>query len=206
MGRRINTGPVLPSSAGPLPGGLTVTTVETGKQVETVSRDLDMGGGQTTTQRVITGQTTIAMNPETDSYIDRLVKYIPAEIIALYLAVTNVIPDDRNPAAGPPPHHSEYNIAMWVVTAVTMLCVPLYMYFITKADNQPPLWSQIIISSIAFPVWVFAIGGPFTSLRWYPHNRWIAAIVISFVTFLVGIYQPKPQLPPDPREAAAAPA
>jgi len=117
-----------------------------------------------------------------ESYVERLIKYIPSEIIALYLGASNVVP------------HSAKNekIALWVIAGLTAACTPVYMYYATREPNEPTLWSQIIISSIAFPIWVFAIGGPFeiTFPSWYPDNRWIAAIVITFATFLLGIYQP----------------
>jgi hypothetical protein len=127
-----------------------------------------------------------------DTYLDRLVKYIPTEIIALYLGATNVVPHTAK---------SNEMIALWVIAALTAICTPIYMYYATKEPDQPTLWSQIVISSIAFPVWVFAIGGPFqvTWPNWYPDNKWIAAIVISFATFLLGIYQPTDS-PPDHRK------
>ncbi|HEY1502375.1 MAG TPA: hypothetical protein VGF88_22555 [Acidobacteriaceae bacterium] len=127
-----------------------------------------------------------------DDYLDRLVKYIPAEIIALYLGASNVVPNTvwKNEV-----------IALWVITAVTTICTPIYMRSATKDfKTQPTLWSQVIISSIAFPIWVFAMGGPFevTWPHWYPNNKWIAAIVISFATFLAGIYKPDTKPPTDP--------
>jgi hypothetical protein len=120
--------------------------------------------------------------PPRDGYIDRLLKYIPAEIVALYLGVTNVIP----------PPLKVHRTAVWVVSVISALCVPLYMYLSTRKANQPTLWSQILISSIAFPLWVFAIGGPFALQPWYDNYRWIAAVTICFATFLFGLYAPAP--------------
>jgi hypothetical protein len=123
-----------------------------------------------------------------DDYLDRLLKYIPAEIIALYLAVTNAVPStDRS-----------YHLTLWIVFAVTVASTPIYMYFATQnRPAEPVLWSQIVISSVAFPIWVFAIGGPFRYLPWYEAKHWIAAVVISFVTFFAALY--KPQHTPNPR-------
>jgi hypothetical protein len=119
---------------------------------------------------------------EGDDYLDRLVKYIPSEIIALYLGVTNVAPAD-------------HWRALWIITILSVVCVPIYMYYATLSAGKP-LWSQVLISSIAFPIWVFAIGGPFRYFHnWYPQNRWIAAVIISFSTFLLGVYKPKAAAP-----------
>jgi hypothetical protein len=116
-----------------------------------------------------------------DGYLDRLIKYIPAEIIALYLGAANVVPQtDHNRLT-----------ALWIIAGLAAVCTPAYMYFTTHKNDAPTLWSQIIISSIAFPVWVYAIGGPFeATFSWYKDERWIGAIVIMFGTFLAGIYQP----------------
>jgi len=117
-----------------------------------------------------------------DDYLDRLVKYVPAEIIAVYLGATNVVPIN-DPSRW---------MALWVIAGLCVVCTPIYMYVATKQDGQPTLWSQIVISSIAFPVWVFAIGGPFRVFSWYEEKQWIAAIAITFGTFLTGLYKPAP--------------
>lgn len=124
---------------------------------------------------------------ECDGYIDRLLKYIPAEVIALYLGANNVIPASDSSH----PHQQEF--AMWAVAALAALATPLYLYITTRKKGAPPVWSQIIIGSVAFPVWVFAIGGPFEASfpNWYKQERWIGAIVIMFGTFLAGLYLPK---------------
>jgi len=125
--------------------------------------------------------------PEGDGYIDRLLKYIPAEVIALYLGANNVIP------ASDSTHPHQQEIAMWVVAGLAALATPLYLFITTRKKGAPTVWSQIIICSVAFPVWVFAIGGPFevSFPDWYKQERWIGAIVIMFGTFLAGLYQPR---------------
>jgi len=135
---------------------------------------------------------------QSDGYLDRLLKYIPAEIITLYLGASNVVPHSsgyhlvNGLMTKDPAGLSQEVIGLWVVTGLTAVITPVYLYFSTREPGKPTLWSQIVISSLAFPVWVFAIGGPFerTSPEWYAENRWIAAIVICFGTFLAGMYKP----------------
>jgi hypothetical protein len=136
----------------------------------------------------VAATTTSTLPVAPDDYLDRLVKYIPAEIVALYLGVSNVVPSSD----------TSYWTALWIITFLTTLCTPIYMYFATAEKGQPPLWTQIIISSIAFPIWVFAIGGPFRHFSWYNDKHWIAAIVISFTTFAVGMVKPKSSPAPQP--------
>jgi hypothetical protein len=117
-----------------------------------------------------------------EDYLGRLAKYIPAEIVGLYLATSGTVP----PGADGKPRYS----ILWIVFAINFLLVPLYFWFATSRGENKPLWSQVILATIAFPVWVFAIGGPFTSFPWY--ESWIGSIILTFVTFAVGVYKPRP--------------
>lgn len=115
-----------------------------------------------------------------DTYIDRLVKYIPSEIVALYLGVINVVPAEDK----------YYWTSLWIIAIVTTIITPIYMYFATSEKGEPTAWTQITASSIAFPIWVYATGGPFVQYGWYADKRWIAAVVLTFATFLIGIHKP----------------
>lgn len=44
---------------------------------------------------------------------------------------------------------------------------PLYIWRATTEAGKPAAKAQIIVSTISFAVWVFALGGPFASLGWY---------------------------------------
>jgi hypothetical protein len=121
-------------------------------------------------------------NQSADDYLGRLSKYIPAEIIGLYLATSGMVPLA---------HDSSLRCSsLWVVFGLNASFVPLYFWFATTRDNAKPLKLQILLSSIAFPVWVFAIGGPFRCFRWY--ESWIAAITLAFTTVAMGFVKPKP--------------
>lgn len=117
-----------------------------------------------------------------DDYLGRVAKYIPAEIVGLYLATSGAVP------LGADGH--ERCSALWTVFAINFALVPFYFLFATTRNRKPPLWPQIILASLAFPVWVFAIGGPFRCLGWY--QGWIASIVLAFVTVVFGFINPRP--------------
>jgi len=120
--------------------------------------------------------------PTTDGYLDRLAKYIPAEIVGLYLFAAGVIPQT---GGGRPV------TALWIVFGVCFALTPAYMYVVTRREGHgKALWLQVVLATIAFPVWVFAIGGPFLSVAWY--QSWIASIVLAFVTFGFGAFVPAP--------------
>lgn len=144
-----------------------------------MSRRIDTGSVPTTPSGSLSY---LGMTGEGDDYLSRLAKYIPAEIVGLYLATSGVIPPEPSGA----PRWS----AMWIIFLLNFAFVPLYFLFATTRNQKKPLWSQVILSSIAFPVWVFAIGGPFKAFPWY--QGWIASVTLAFTTVAFGFYQPQP--------------
>jgi hypothetical protein len=117
----------------------------------------------------------LGVNQEPEGALGRLVKYIPAEIVALYLAVSGPIPKADV-------------TTLWWVFGLCAIITPFYLLFATKDKIKGFLWVQVILGTIAFPVWVFAIGGPFLSLPWY--KGYIASVVLTFVTFAFARIKP----------------
>ena len=116
-----------------------------------------------------------------DDFLGRLVKYIPAELVGLYVAARGVIPKTEQP------------IVFWVVAVITWIFVPLYFWFVTTRNDQKALTSQILLATLAFPIWVFAIGGaPVESWSWYAAHQYIASLVLMFATVAFGLIQPAP--------------
>jgi hypothetical protein len=116
-------------------------------------------------------------NPPTsgaDGYSDRLIKYIPAEVVALYLTLDALI-------------RSAPEVPSYVYWGVLIFCFVgtyLYLWRIQKVKKQ----LQLHISGGAFLVWVFAIGGPFAHLGWY--NPLYAGLLLPMFTFLVALVEP----------------
>lgn len=117
----------------------------------------------------------LGVNPEPEGPLGRLVKYIPAEIVALYLAVSGPIPKADL-------------TTLWWVFGICAIITPFYLMLATKNPTKGILWLQVALGTVAFPIWVFAIGGPFLSLPWY--KGYIASIVLSFVTFAFAWIKP----------------
>ena len=115
-----------------------------------------------------------------DDYLGRLVKYIPSEIVALYLAGTGVIPaTDR--------------LMAWIFFGVCLVGNPVYMTFATRdpAGGKRSLSLQVILASLAFPLWAFASGPPFDQFSWYASHRYVASLLLMIATFAFGAIEPK---------------
>jgi hypothetical protein len=119
--------------------------------------------------------------PTQDDYLGRLAKYIPAEIVGLYVAMVATAPSSD-------PH---YPTILWVIFFVNAILVPIYMIITTSREpGKGILWWQVGLATLAFPVWAFAMGGPFKLLPWY--QGWMASMILMFVTVVFGLAKPRP--------------
>lgn len=113
--------------------------------------------------------------PEEDEYTSRLLKFIPAEVVAVYLALDGVV----KAAASQLPHKT-----LWVVFLVLLIATPLYLWRVAKVTKK----AQLVVSTVSFAVWVFTLGGPFAGLSWYQPAY--GAMLLPLYTFLIPvIYQ-----------------
>ncbi len=113
--------------------------------------------------------------PAADTYVDRLFKYIPAELVAGYIFVTGVLKQLTD--AG------EIRILQWLLFLVFCGLTPLYLWRIQKVKKV----QQHLISTLSFIVWVFALGGPFSLYGWY--NPVYGQILLPVFTLVVAIWE-----------------
>lgn len=110
---------------------------------------------------------------KSDDYAARLLKYIPSEVIALYIMLDALIRSS-----------GETNLSLyWGVFIFSIVVTPLYLWRIQKVNKK----LQLSISTLAFIVWIFAIGGPFVYLSWY--KPLYGGILLPIYTFLISIIE-----------------
>ncbi len=132
-------------------------------------------------RRVITSQMQSAGQPSgtVDTYTDKLIKYIPADIVAGWTAVSGLIAGRDADQQG---------TLLWVVFLVALVITPLWISRVTGRSGMKPATTQIVISTVAFVVWVFALGGPFAGLSWY--DPVYGSLLLIGFTFIVPIINP----------------
>ena len=111
--------------------------------------------------------------PPADGYNDRVLTYIPAEVVTLYLSVDGLV------RAKP---HSP--VLSWGLFAFGLLATVLYLKF--SAGVTKPL--QLVVSAVAFCVWAIAIGSPSSHIPGY--DAIYGAIALPIFTFLAGLIKP----------------
>ena len=101
-----------------------------------------------------------------DLFLQNLVKLIPIEIIALFAIIKGMIPATANP------------VAVWIFLTILVILVPLYIIFAMKVSKI----SQIVLMTLAFPVWVLAIGGLPISITIV--EPWMISVTLALFTLI----------------------
>jgi len=119
-----------------------------------------------------------------DSWLTRLVKLVPAEIVAVYLA-------------GRPLAAARFE-GTWPVAC--LLLTIIVRAFGTN-DGSGPQWLSVAISGVSFVIWVYATGGHFLAIQVDPN---VAALsVLVWTTLVPAIWRGEPALRRDGISAAA---
>lgn len=112
-------------------------------------------------------------------YLDRLLKMIPAEVVSLYWVGSGFIPADQP-------------IVLTVWAAVCLVGLVLIRAYGTAdpAENKPTDWVHVAISSAAFVIWVYSLGGPFAAFNLYV--PYIGSLLVLAWTFFVPMFYKGP--------------
>jgi hypothetical protein len=105
--------------------------------------------------------------PPGDEWLTRLVKLVPAEVIAVYLAGIEL---------------AKTWPGIW--TLVCLLLVILVRTVGTKQSNKPIQWIAVVVAAISYVIWVYATGGYLLSWR-LPPGSGIASLAVLLWTFVV---------------------
>jgi hypothetical protein len=116
----------------------------------------------------------------TDSYFEKLIKYIPSDIVGAYVAIAGILSTNSN----------EPLWLTWAVFGALFTLTPLYVCYI-KTDPPGFMTSKIfhwVTSCVAFTAWVFALGGPFAAtFTWY--KPYLGSICLILVTLIIPVIE-----------------
>ncbi len=110
-----------------------------------------------------------------DPYAAQVVKYIPAEAITAYQAVLGTL------TLAPATDQGAYiSITAWVCIAFAFLWTLLG----AKDNSEPLAWSQAIVATLGFFVWLFAVDSP-SIHNFAPISPVGRSVVLILATILV---------------------
>mmetsp|Transcript_15946 Transcript_15946/g.34663 ORF Transcript_15946/g.34663 Transcript_15946/m.34663 type:complete len:153 (-) Transcript_15946:164-622(-) len=104
-----------------------------------------------------------------DGYLDRFLKYIPSEVIVMYITICGALGDKANP------------VLLWVAYGLCQLGTPLFLWRVGNVTKR----KQLFISTLAFYFWAVAYGGPFHTIDGYhqAHNAFLLPLYTFFVPY-----------------------
>jgi len=114
-----------------------------------------------------------------DNYMSRVLKYIPSEIVMAYISIDGVLRTCYNPNLWA--DRQMLSNLLWIVSAFLTVLTPLWLWRVGGVKR----FSQLFISTLSVPVWLFALGGPFALLPWY--RPALGAVALPLYTLMLPI-------------------
>ena len=119
-----------------------------------------------------------ASGQETDTFFDRVIKYIPADVVGGWVAVTGIAKSNAGSST-----------ILWAAFVFGLVITAIWTYMQTREAGKPSAVTQIVIATAAFVVWVAALGDPFSSLAGY--RQYYGSLLLIGFTLAVGLVVPK---------------
>lgn len=109
-----------------------------------------------------------------NDYKSKLLKLIPSEIVAAYVVIEGIIPDEHK------------HIGTLIASIALLILIPFYL----KRFYQVNRLGQHIFVMVAFIIWIYTLGGPF--IGWGIYEAYIGSILLVFYTLLIPLfYRPR---------------
>jgi hypothetical protein len=137
-----------------------------------------------------------------DNYLERVAKYVPAEVIAFFIFI-NAILDQVVRTGGKSAMMAGFPVMSIAVIALIagIILTPIFIWYVREEGDA---WiTNSFVSTLAFPVWAYALGAvAFTDFR----DGNLAAIVLASFTVVSGLASPRaPRLKSAAKQLATPP-
>lgn len=161
MRKRINRNRII--------GNIEIQAIEAKNSQIKISHSQETGGEEETIEV-----------PQVDSYLERLRKYIPTEILGAYILLSAQISENSETGVW------NENTLLAIVFLGCLILTPIYKYFqLNDGVIAEKPWKQIIVSTGAFVVWVFYLGDWFKKLLGDNYSQLLALIILVFYTLII---------------------
>ncbi len=123
-----------------------------------------------------------------DSYVERTIKYIPAEVLGFFMLI-NAILDQAMKSGGPNAAMAGVPIPVIATGALLVGCIltPLFCWYVRRDDDAWVL--NAAVSTVAFLFWAYLMGAvAFANV----HDGNLAVILVSTFTVVSGLVSPLP--------------
>lgn len=136
------------------------------------------------TQADVVKKSELRAKAEEQDFNEKIVKHIPTEIIAAWTAINGLLAATTD------------NVLLyWIVFIALAILTPIYIWRFTTEEKLPAARRQIAIAFCAFIIWVFGMGGPFTTINilnaageavaWYQPIYGTAVLAIASIVLVI---------------------
>jgi hypothetical protein len=126
-----------------------------------------------------------------DGYLERMVKYVPAEIIAFSMLI-NAVLDQAMKSGGENAAMAGVPVPVIATGALIVACVltPLFCWYVRRDGDA---WvTNAVVSTIALPFWAYLMGAVAFANH---HDGNLAAILLMSFTVVSGLVAPRADKP-----------
>jgi hypothetical protein len=137
----------------------------------------------------------------TDSYLERIAKYVPGEVLAFFIVINAILAQVVHTSgkaalmAGIP----VMTVAQ-VAFFVCMILVPLFVWYVREKGDAWVI--NAVVSTVAFPFWAYALGATAFADHWDGN---LAAITLVTFTVASGLISPRMSRPSRRQRPLAVP-
>jgi len=111
-----------------------------------------------------------------DTYKDKLLKFIPADVIAIYLTLHSLVPVL--------PDSAPKKILYWIIFVLILLITIPWQRKVATIGKWPQIW----VGFGAFIVWAITVGDPFTHENFVWYYPAYGAMILALYTFLIPLF------------------
>ncbi len=150
--------------------------------------DLQIAGLEGVLQSGIAGMQMANAEPG-DNYLERMVKYVPAEVVAFSMLI-NAILDQAMKSGGQNAAMAGFPVTSIATGALLLglILTPLFCWYVREEGDA---WIvNAFVSTLAFPFWAYLMGAVAFADH---HDGNLAAILVLTFTAVSGLISPRPR-------------
>ena len=139
---------------------------------------LDLIESETRAANTEPGTPSAPKETKEDGFIAKLIKYIPAEVIAAHQTLAGLYSPENAALVG------------WL-TLVLLPFSPVWFFIGTKDPGEKPAWLQVVLCPIAFAIWMIVLKSPAVLLLFKKPllSDQQGSIVLFFATLLIPVIE-----------------
>jgi hypothetical protein len=126
----------------------------------------------------LVAETAPAQLPAVDDYRDRLMKHIPADLVAIYLTLTGLLKMAD-------PNKTPIQTLGWIIFGIVLVVSLPWQRRVVKISK----WKQVWIGVFAFCFWAISLGEPFTTAWASSYQPLYGSMLLVLYTFLIPLFE-----------------